>query len=65
MGKKEYEKYELEEKLSFLERRLHFRHEVFIEWLFKDKTIIHNIKKFTVRTKEIEDMVKKLKESSD
>ena len=51
---------ETEERLIFLKDRLIFRQKMFVEWLFVDKTIIQDYKSFALRTKEIEDEVKKL-----
>ncbi len=52
------------ERLKFLKDRLEFRHKMFVEWLFIDKTIIQDYKAFALRTKEIEDEVAKLNDVS-
>ncbi len=49
-----------EERLVFLRERLEFRHKMFIEWLFVDKTIIEDPRAFLKRTKEIEKEVLEL-----
>ena len=36
-----------------------------MEWLFKDKTIIQDYKKFMIRTKEIETLVQEIKNKLD
>lgn len=48
------------ERINFLKDRLEFRHKMFMEWLFVDKTIIEDYAKFAERTKEIETEVNKL-----
>lgn len=53
-----------EERLKFLKDRLEFRHKMFVEWLFVDKTIIQDYKIFGERTKEIEEEVKKLNDGN-
>lgn len=49
-----------QERLEFLKNRLEFRHKLFLEWLFVDKTLIHDYGDFLIRTREIEDEVAKL-----
>lgn len=57
----EDKRYETKTRLRFLKDRLHIRHDLFMEWLFVDNTIITDYEAFVKRTKEIEEEVKTLK----
>ena len=53
---------EIKERLNFLRDRLEFRHKMFVEWLFVDKTIIQDVRAFALREQEMMEEVKRLKE---